>query len=356
VAHSITRRHNRAALFAGLFIVAVGVIRFPADDFRLEMQALFQVASVLLLCVILWNVNKWMSLFLLLCLVSMFYPFYTRHSFLAFQDVFYAFVWFTLLTLCLRRSHYHYILSGICLVALANVAFLILQYFNLDPIFKAVNGSPEDPVVGLMGNRNFVSALLAFSFPAFLRPRWVWCIPALFLGLVLAKSTGGPLALAAGWMFYSVLRGRAIFPLLAVALGLLLFVAFVDKPNFFGGRLEAWKNALGYYQQHWLMGCGLGHWKIVFKRIMLQGNRFWWTHAHNEIIQGLFEMGVGFAIVLTGYIYDTARKYKREALVPATALIIIFINSLVNFPFHIATTAMLAVTWMALYDIEVAHE
>jgi len=104
------------------------------------------------------------------------------------------------------------------------------------------------------------------------------------------------------------------------------------------------------------MGSGLGHWKIIFSKYMLTTTTLRWTHAHNEIIQGVFEMGIGFMILFVGYSVNIIRKFRKSAIIPYTALLIIFINSLVNFPFHIGTTAMVTITWMAVLEVTLRHE
>ncbi len=80
--------------------------------------------------------------------------------------------------------------------------------------------------------------------------------------------------------------------------------------------------------------------------------------VHNEFVQGLFEMGIAFPAIIGGYYIGIYRRFMdgftfcRTATLPVTALIIISANSMVHFPFHIASTAMIAVTWMAILEIQ----
>ena len=76
------------------------------------------------------------------------------------------------------------------------------------------------------------------------------------------------------------------------------------------------------------------------------------VQAHNEFVQGLFEMGVLFPVLVFGYFVGIIRRYRKEAILSATTIGIIALNSLVNFPFHVATTAILAVTWMAIFEVQ----
>ena len=351
---SITRPHSSPSLWMAVILAGASILRVPCDDIRLSFVLVFEIGITAGLAVLLWRHNKWIALFLLMSIFSRMWPFYDRYSYVAFINILFGVLWYFLVVSTSDFRRVHFMFNAMCVIALANVVMLMLQQFNVDPIFTPVMGN-DDPPVGLMSNKNMASALLAFTFPAFMRPRWKWLIPVIIGGLLMTKSTGGPIALAAGLVFYSLVRGKALL-WLAMALCLVLgYVAFVDMPVFFNARLDSWMQAWGYYKQHWMLGSGLGHWKVVFKRFLLTGT-MWWTTAHNEYLQMAFEMGAGFVILLAGYVQNAIRTFRPQALLPAVALVIIAANSMVNFGFHVATTAMIAVTWMALYDVQKADE
>jgi hypothetical protein len=301
---------------------------------------------------LIWETNKWVAMYLLLSAVSMLFPVYGLRSYHSFQAVLYGSLWFLILVKVLKADNVDLILDIICAIALLNVGMLILQRFNLDFMHVPAHGW-HDPPVGLMCNQNFVSALLAISFPAFFRRVWVSIIPLVVLGLVLAKSLGGIFALGAGILVYTYLRGHYFLPTAIIIALLALAVTYVDSMRLFypGNRWDAWVNLWPYYKQHWVMGAGLGHWIEVFRHYPLLGKEVW-THAHNEYIQAIFEQGVLVIPIFTGYIVNMIRKYHRKAILPCAGLVIVMVNSLVNFPMHIATTAMIAITWMALYEIQ----
>lgn len=350
--HFITLERSKYIILIAVALFLGGIIRFPADDLRLEILFLFKLSCVATVAICLWRYNMWLSLFLVFAAFSMICPFYTKVSCAAFENVFYGMVLILSLNIMVDTDNVGLLLNAICLIAFANILFLLLQYFDMDPLFIPVSAGANPPT-GLMGNRNFVNALLAFCLPAFFRKRWVYFVPIIVLGLIMSKSSGGTLAAMAGVIFYFALKKKNVIKISALILAAcVLFILFIDPPvGSFAKRIEAWHGALPFYKQHWAIGCGLGHWKIVFKVHELT-SKLWWSTAHNEVFQGAFEMGVGFIAILIGYAISAFRKFRKEALVSATALIIIFLNSLVNFPFHIATTAMVAVIWMAIYDIQ----
>ena len=312
----------------------------------------------------LWWINRWWAAFVVLATVSLAVPFYDRSSYLAFQGVVYAGLWYLFLVSTVTTNRVPRILDALCVIALCHVGMQIVQCMGLDPWFVGVGSHEQNTLcVGLMGNTNITGALLAFCFPAFLRRRWWIGIPAVLYGLVLARSSGAAVAVAAGCTFY--LMTLSTVPVwmrwlgsAGVAAGAAGFCCFVDRPwSFSDTRFVAWQNTLYYAKQHWVLGSGIGHWKEVFARFPLTEG-VWWTTAHNEYLQVFFEMGIGAVIIIVGYVFQTGRRVRLALLrntvrIPLTAVVIIIINSLVNFPFHIATTAMVAVTWMAVLEIEI---
>ena len=367
-----------------LLIIAILWLYPVADikDPRFSAYFRFETVVVVLFAVVLWQINKWVAAFLLLAFVSSIYPFSTEVSTDAFLAVFFGLFWFYVLSKYIEPDQVKYFLDAICILAICNVGLLIAQHFGFDPIFKAKGGGIGSPVVGFLSNRNEVSAFLAFALPAFFRDRWKWLTPIVFLGLTIARSTSGPLAVMVMIYVYFFLKdgidGLRInwLKITTVTVWFILFLTFVDCPvqktqeivkdgiktsiiandlNFRNwtenSRLWAWKTGLSLYKQHPFFGSGIGHWKIVFSSIPNKWH-LWWKQAHNEFVQGLFEMGILFPILIIGYFIGIIRRYRKEAILSATVIGIVVINSCFNFPFHIAQTAILTITWMALLEIQ----
>ena len=112
-------------------------------------------------------------------------------------------LWFLFLVVVFPAQKVGYLMSAMCIVALLNVAFLILQEFNIDPLIIGRFNDP-DPPVGLYTNSNEASATLAFCTPAFLRGRWKYGLIPVGLGLVLTRSIAGTLAAGLGMYAYGI--------------------------------------------------------------------------------------------------------------------------------------------------------
>jgi hypothetical protein len=90
--------------------------------------------------------------------------------------------------------------------------------------------------VGLLANVNETSALLAVCLPFFFRKRWLWAIPAIVAGLLLARTTNGIIAASVVSAIWLISRYRLIAIVgvaLMIAVGV-LFSAFVDPIDWRG--------------------------------------------------------------------------------------------------------------------------
>lgn len=364
-------------VIAGLLLVAC-IWRAPLSPWvRLNFEyALLWSATVALSYLIATRINLLVGLFLILATFSSHYPGISKYSVQAHRMVLAGVIWYSVCVWALDGGKgIGWVLDAICIIALANVVMLVCQYFNFDPIHYTVKTKYESqqldliPNVGLMSCHNGAAAMLAITFPAFLRMkrrwlgfRWVYLFPLPLLGMVIAHTFAGPLAVAislAVVVFIVVpgLKRKLLVVAGVIFLGALLLGAYanwVDVPDT-GWRWNAWKFAIGkLYPQHWIFGSGIGHWKIIYSKaiVAMRTGGDVMAQAHNEFVQGLFEMGIGFALILIGYLISIWKRYRPDALISVMALVAIIVNSMVFFPFHIGLSAMVALTWMAILEVQ----
>jgi hypothetical protein len=353
------------------------------------MEWLFQVGIVAALVLVIWDQgNKWVAMFLALAFVSSIIPASTKFSTGAFRLILLGAIWYLAIVLAAQyftdtKRLIDYLMLGMAVVALSNIGMLVLQTFNIDPIFTPVGGpdSPNPPV-GLLSNQNEVSGLLAFTFPVFLRRKWRWGIPVVFAGVLMSRSQGGLLAISTGLLVYAIFQAKArgyigsyfsIYPAIAIlafmAMAVVLAILF-DRDSI-DARVTAWREYLSLYFKQGttriFIGFGIGHWKMITEKVRVMARPTWWKTAHNEYVQGLFEMSPAFLVILGGYLSSIFIRLKRAAkeldyscfkkqildpvIIPVVALVAIITNSFVHFGFHIAPTALIGITWLAILEV-----
>lgn len=251
--------------------------------------------------------------------------------------------------------------DGICIMALVMVGTMALQVAGHDPIssylsnFTVPSAEPgfsfRTPA-GFCGNSNFAGAFLAMSIPFFLRGEvgwvrrkewrefrrggWLWFLPVVFAGLLLAHSAMAWIAVILGMFFY-------FFGFWGLAGGVAVSAAFLltidhhrfNAPLLENARFSYWSDAIGKTLQSWhttIFGYGPGiSWKPDNK-------------VHSEYVAAFFNYGLIGVGLVAGYL-KSLTKAPRMLL---AACLVLAVNCIGNHPLHVPATAMLAVTILAL--------
>ena len=366
-------------ILAGLLFLLCVVI-YPAQRFS-DMQAgLFRIVVFLALAAAVWSADKWISMFMVLAVISLVsqndYMLMIKGDLMVvhikrlgasglntLNFISLAVAWYLIIVYRVPHDKIHYLLNAICLLALANVLYQGVQWMKWDYMMVPRGQhwtSTYNPLVGFMGNRMHTSALLAMSIPAFLRGRWLWGVPVVLVGLLMAKSVGGIVALGIGLTFYGLMWVKnpwSIVPfLICIIVGGGIMIGLLGRGADYRSRLEVWQNVIPFFKQNWWLGSGIGNWKVLFSIVSpYRGLR--WTKAHNDVIQAVFEMGPLFLVILAGFTWNIVKTVyratdKRFFLLPLTALVIILADAQVNFLFHIPQLAVVAVTWLAIFKVK----
>ncbi len=125
-----------------------------------------------------------------------------------------------------------------------------------------------------------------------------------------------------------------------------------------GGRIDYWSNTLAMFGDFPFFGTGLGTFKYAY---FLYGKEIGWvTHAHNEYVESLAEMGVlafvAFIALLAVLAFSLLRMWiarrhpevKPVVLGVLTALFAAFFHSFFDFSLRIPANAFLFLTILAL--------
>lgn len=341
-------------------LVIAATVRLPFGSMREWFELTVQWGTIFLVSAYLMRINKWAGLFLLFALFSHSYPIFYISGWKviatdASQDALYAVLLGCLLygVIVERCTRYDRILNALVILACINVLFLATYKLGGDPYKFIGLTSRADIHCGIMANPNESGALMALCFPAFLRKRWCYGIPVVLIGLVLSSSFGGVLGVGLATCVFLSIMGYWWVSIIAV-IGGIVYWKFVDAPQI-DVRLGIWKQGLSMcFDNNPVLGCGLGNWKAIYPKMVQAGViESGFIRLHNGFIQGYVEMGIGFVMLLIGYIADTLRKidFKRTA-VPLAALGAITGTMIANSVFQMnALNGMIIVVWLAILEV-----
>jgi O-antigen ligase len=228
-------------------------------------------------------------------------------------------------------------------------------------------------VFGPYANRNHFAGLMELWMPLAAalalrtgtRPvvRWCWWLAAITMStaVALSGSRGGLLALAVGFVVLALgvaaLRGGRS-AVLALALALVLVggatlaidgegaIARLMRPTpadtpldeVAGHRLTAWQDTLKLFRQNWLLGTGLETFAIHFPGVRSFWTDYVWSHAHNDFLQFLAELGIVGA-ALAAWIFvagarSAAGNLRAHGHGPAGVLLVGLLSSCAGFLVH----------------------
>jgi hypothetical protein len=220
---------------------------------------------------------------------------------------------------------------GTALGFAVNSAAVVGQYFGWQRI-------PEiAPLSGLFFNRNLASEGAAMALALVVGYRLWWLVPGILPTLVAGSRAPllglGVVALIALWRTARVREAIALLFVLASVL-------FICDPSTASmqQRLGAWQDALHGLT---IFGRGLGSFIGEFPRWQLHSNplveRF--ENAHNDILQLVFELGIGGAILVGLFLVGLARASSSPAWY---ALVVFAVEGLFGFPLYEPVSGALA--------------
>ena len=155
--------------------------------------------------------NIWLKLFLLWCVVRV-AMFPIPETVVPLYTTAFYFVMFQILADNLTATRVRQLLNIVCIIALAQVLMMSLQYcgiwwglipiegqnyqwhielFEKTAIPLSYTSNMKDfwlRITGFTGNVNHASALLGLCFPAFLRKKWCFGIPVVLWGIYISTS------------------------------------------------------------------------------------------------------------------------------------------------------------------------
>lgn len=246
------------------------------------------------------------------------------------------------------------LVRGVLVVALLQVAYAALQRFaQWDPLWPHGEHVRAGLGLGTFASSNELGSYLALV--ALLAPvghaRW-WGFLPLLAGVVIARHSIGLAAIGASYLVRDrYVFGRWRYLLVAVVVPVSIGTAVYARPLSLMARFEGWWSGLTLWALNapWT-GLGPGSWALVMPQLrpvrpVFVGEdqtKFFGPHAHNELVQVAFELGLVGLVLVGGWLWT-----HRAALLASPACVALGVLTLGVFPFHTAGVAMAALLVIA---------
>ena len=271
------------------------------------------------------------------------------------------------------------------------------------------------PPAATFKNKNIFAQYLVMTLPLGMalllhnqQPKWQWCygvIAALSLSMIIYTTTRAAwiaialeFILLIAWYLYRHLKGLEKVQLGSNRLRVLLcsgllFIGMIHfNDNGFNAnaisqywnetetiiqdaslterkgniRLINWLNSWAIFQDHWLVGVGLGNWQVIYplyKRVYAEdwmaNQQVVWNYAHNDYIETAVSLGVvGLALLLTfissliflAWRLANAKVSQHSTLGLALCMAIggIATTAIFSFPLQLSVATFLLLTYVGI--------
>lgn len=328
---------------------------------------------------ILWNFNKYLSLFIGVCVFSSFFvaKISPRALVLLGQLEMLSLVSYGVSKFSApQRKAIRRVLIGIFLF---QCLYLLFQFLNKDIFFNRIGIPSEDMLVGFMGASGQLGSAQAVLSPIVLGSSLLF-LPFSLISIAVSKSFFSCVSIIVGLSILVYFLHREHFKLFLILIVLFgfFFSTKIDTVNSsqVSTRVSVWRHSITSVLKgevkanrngsdfivkcNPLFGYGFGNFLIIFPYVPQQENFNYsnekFTHAHNDFIEtGFFETGIIGAIFLTlliamFFVGFCLTKKTPELAVYFSSIVVYMINASGNFVSHMAFTGLCLAVIYGLYE------
>lgn len=321
-------------IFISIFLIPISsIVTIPGTIVWYPQLLALQFIGGICFASRFWKLNKILALFLAYLCFS--YVYVTGANLRTLMCLMIGFMAISVTLSVSKIKETKYLYYALCAVSVMSILYAILQLFGIDPIFTPLYGHKKD-IVSFMGSHNqlgIFSAANAFWFPYF--------APLAVIPIFLAKCNSAFIGLVAGGLFCSYFiygKKYMIIGIFAVCILIIPWWHFCHKGSpEINERLNLWKLTLQQTIQGKVnfsnpdgkrsiitvnpaFGFGLGNFFSFspFSQYKMYGYsqtviyepekdgdyhgkiQHFYEHAHNDLIEALFEFGYfGFALLIS---------------------------------------------------------
>jgi hypothetical protein len=237
----------------------------------------------------------------------------------------------------------------ICIMALVEACIAWMQYFGFDLYPYLFNVVSNGWVTGTVTNQNFLAAYLVISIPFFLRKSW--CFKLIPIGLIpvipvlfFTHTATAVIALCAGMVFFFYNPKNKQLNINIITIAILSAYLYTFK---FKGLI------INFDEQFTRPSMWLSTWNFTtsnFYRILIgeSPGLVSQVNIHNEYLT----MFLKFGIIGIGFIVEYIKNLYRENKILFSAMVIILVDAVGNFPFEIPLTLIQIIIIAGLIERE----
>lgn len=356
-------------MFNYLIIISLFLViccYWPNHDIRIVKFLCWQVFAMLLLSLsFFFNSertvpNIWPGLFLLASTINMITHGFSEATLKAMSYVFVAVLSFYLLANFISAEMLPALKKAIVVLALLNCGLATLEYMGYCPVFNRVIEWQALPPTGFMIYPVHLSVLCGIGiFFALEWKKWL-AVPLLicfFKTHEVSASVGFIMAFVIPYMARNKKDAILISILIASLILALIFVKNPWQPllyHKFELRFQYWLPIFKYFWARPLDGWGIGVYSYVVNDLLPNLPKNAWLELHNEPLQGLFEMGAKFVLIVWGWTRYIAQKCFTGNIYFKCFILLLF-TSFGHSIFHFADILWLSIVIFAMFEIEAYH-
>lgn len=319
----------------------------------------------LLASVLIWQVNRPLSVLSAYCLYS--YLFICQQHPRALICLVLAYIGIGLICLISKLRVNASIYTALMCMAAIQFMLLMFQKVNLDPFFHSIINPNLSDTVGFVGSHNQLGIYYAVVAPILFH----FCFPAVAMSVIAicfsmcSAASLGALAGILTYAWFMKMRWAVWLIIAGTLVSVLLMCRFDNVGQIFSNRVKLWKQTvvqtvqgkinldLGKGVNHILTanpltGFGMGSFIMLspksqgddlFKKGWSYENTPRWEHAHNDLVEFFFEFGWLGLPILIWLALDILTRFlkasKTNLLVMSfSSLIAILVTSLGVYVIH----------------------
>ena|SRR3990167_2069046 len=373
-------REGAFAYFLGIFILALPYYMRVTTPLETRLSKDFFFTGMIFFSLILFGMDssripKIPSVIFFIISFLSFFNQYDQYSFRVINHWLFlnaGMILFLQASSLINENTIKIVLNFMAVSLLIQSAWITANYFNIEPYRHllphiipdvkfldpgTMTEIPKDRaarIAGSLHNSNLAGWFLAMGTPCLLRKWWHLGLIPVVIATLITDCAAGIISLLGILFIYalsfklSIKKSALIFSsLFLVAGGTLVSV----KPQKFlsdNERYHIWGKSYEWVKKDLKKGVGLGLYGDYFAFTHQKEIKQHFTQAHNEYLETLIAFGYIGLSMLAALGIHVWIILDQSKIIPFLGIVAGAINSIVGFPFHISSTALLFIIFSAI--------